>query len=97
MVADPPEPHPDADHPWRSETGTAWQCVMQQVPFLRPPPPRDVGADTGAAAAAAAAAAQGSAAEGGKGHAVPLPPGGEGAVLDTLRPAGERGGPGAAQ
>lgn len=92
MVADPPEPHPDADHPWRSGTGTAWQCVMQQVPFVRPPPPRDVGAE-----AAAGVPAQGAGADGGKGHEVALPAGGEAAVLDTLRPAGERGGPGAAQ
>ncbi|KAG2440150.1 hypothetical protein HXX76_004263 [Chlamydomonas incerta] len=31
LAADPPQPHPDADHLWR--TGRAWQCVMQQVDF----------------------------------------------------------------
>ncbi|GIL77284.1 hypothetical protein Vretifemale_6757, partial [Volvox reticuliferus] len=33
MTAEPPEPHPEADHPWR--TGRAWQVVMQLGGFKR--------------------------------------------------------------
>lgn len=33
LQADPPEPHPLADHPWH--TGRSWQTVMQQVEFRR--------------------------------------------------------------
>ncbi|PNW84625.1 hypothetical protein CHLRE_03g151850v5 [Chlamydomonas reinhardtii] len=34
LAPNPPQPHPDADHPWR--TGRAWQCVMEQVDFKAP-------------------------------------------------------------
>ncbi|KAG2491407.1 hypothetical protein HYH03_010198 [Edaphochlamys debaryana] len=118
MAADPPEPHPDADHPWR--TGRAWQCVMQEVDFRRPPPPPAAAssapssapalgsgsAPPGAAASVAQGAETGQGGSGGAmqgeegpgplggdrgvmvGGALPLPTGGAGEAMDSLRPGG---------